>query len=216
MCQLDALRQACGPARIRKRDDCVLVHLHVRDLAAGKSKLGERRQPLGLAEYEHFLDRRLARRLLTQLGERRHGQKELGSGIVELERELVGLVEGVRRCARTAEAGHRVVDDRVLRQVGKEESEHVALPEPARMQTRRDRVDRPGQLWIGDRPARWPVDERRLVTDSRSGLQDELVEGDLGNGYVSEWALDDHRSPPCSTDLSLICRGGPNLLGHLD
>ena len=88
-------------------------------------------------------------------------------------RELVGRVERIDGRIDAAHGGDGEEDDGVFGQVGAVDGEHVALAEAARREPRGHLPHRIGQLRVGDRPPRRPIDEGRLVAARHGLLQDE-------------------------------------------
>ena len=159
----------------------------------GCEQLLERRRARGAADREDLLDAGRARCLERALGQRRHGHEEAGAGDAQLERGLLGRVQGIDGRVRPAGAGDAVERDGVLRHVGRVDADDLARREPARSQPGRAAIDVLGQLRVGQHRAADGIDDRRpLATRGRLG-EHEIGERDVRHVHVRVRAADRHR-----------------------
>ena len=152
----------------------------------------ERRGALGLAEDEDLPHRRAARGLARLLEERRDRHQVLGAGVAELEGELLGRVQRVRRGDHAADHDGAVKGQRVLGQVRAVDGEDVALGEAAARQAGRHPARPARHLGDGQGAPARAVDEHRPIGVLAGVPEDEGRVGQLGDRHVRDRAPKDH------------------------
>ncbi len=199
--QDDALGPPGGARGVGQRRHVVAGHRDRRALGRRRQQVGEgvlrhrrRRLVAGVVEQDDLGDGEalLAQRGAGAVEERRDRDEDLRAGVAQLEGELVGGVERVDR--RDGDAGGQtaVEDHRVVRAVGREHGDDVALAQPALTERRGEAVDAVRELGEGHLlPAR-PVDHGDRVGVLREVGEQELGQPDVGDVEVVERAAHDH------------------------
>ncbi len=154
----------------------------------GGQQVAQAVHALGAVEHDEVGDPGGLHRRAGPVQERRDGDQQLRPGVLQLEGDLVGGVEGVDRAHHAAGRGDAVEDHREPDGVRGEDRDDVALAQPAGVQRGGEAVDVGDQLGVRDRLPGQPVDQRRGVPQLARARQDVGRDGGVGDLDVGEAA----------------------------
>ena len=136
--------------------------------------------PVGLADHEQLLHRRVLHRLGGDLEEHRDGDQPRGPGVDEL---MVHLARGVGRVDRRDHAaGQRdgVEHHAVLGAVRRHDRQHLALGQPGGQEAAGEATDGVVELGVGHRAPRRTVDEGGAIASRLASARTNGVRGTSG------------------------------------
>ena len=199
MAEHDALGQAGSAGRVGHGDHVPgRVDFRLGGVAGVIEQFRIRRAVLGAAEDEDFLDAGRFRGGQSPVEKIGNGQQEARAGILELVDQVIGRIERVDRGVDAAQPGRAEKCDPVLRHIGHEDGEHIALAETAFGEPGREPAHHYGQLGIGDLAPARPVHERLLVAQRVAMLQQHVGQAAVGNVQVRKFASENHGNVSCS------------------
>ena len=180
---------------------------------SGCEQLLERRRARGAADREDLLDAGCVRCLERALGQARYGHEEARARGAQLERGLLGRVQGIHGRVRPTGAGDAVKREGVLRNVGRVDADDLARRESPRGQPRRAAIDVPRQLSVRQHRTADGVDDRGPLAPRNRLLEHVIGERDVRHIHVRVRAVDRHR-PWDSTASRCTKRGHDTFWGQ--